>query len=116
MCPYTRAKTLRRSDSFRGFRVDFLSEFSVGDLAIFVVVVSGNKSLEFLLGGVETMVGKKFSEFILVDETVVVLVQSFKGFEGVEKGSSGKSLSDLFGVIFVFDDLVEDLSEKFNSV
>ena len=106
----------RHLDSFWRLRVDFIDEFRVGDLAVFVVVVSGNESLEFLLGSIETVISEDFSEFGLANETVVVSVQSFEGFESIEEGSSGESLSDLFGVVFVFDDLVEDLSEEFNSV
>lgn len=68
------------------------------------------------MSGIETVVSEQFLEFESADGTVGVLIEGFEGFVFIEKGSSVKSLSDLFRVEFVFDDLVEDLSEEFNSV
>ena len=62
------------------------------------------------------MVSEQFLEFEFADGAIGVLIEGFESFVFIEKGSSVKSLSDLFRVEFVFDDSVEDLSEEFNSV
>lgn len=62
------------------------------------------------------MFSEQFLEFESADGTIGVLIEGFESFVLIEEGSSGKSLSDLFRVEFVFNDLVENLSEEFNSV
>ena len=62
------------------------------------------------------MVSEQFSEFEFVDDSVLVLIKSFEGFEGIEEWSAGESLSDLFRVEFVLNDFIKNLSQEFNSV